>query len=87
MIKVPLCPELTVERVLKLIKGHKQLVAYLPDISEKAKQYIERDFLFTIVNTIDRKFFKEALAEIEARRAERTQEAEQGYVEIDPHLF
>ena len=82
-----MCPELTVERVLKLIKGHKQLLAYLPDISEKAKQYIERDFLFTIVNTIDRKFFKEALAEIHARRVERAQEDEQGYVEIDPHLF
>ena len=73
--------------MLKLIKGHKQLLAYLPDIPEKAKQYIERDFLFTIVNTIDRKFFKEALAEIHARRAERAQEDEQGYVEIDPHLF
>ena len=42
---------------------------YLPDLPDKSKKYIERDFLFTIVNTLDRKFFKEALAEIEANRA------------------
>ena len=42
---------------------------YLPDLPDKGKKYIERDFLFTIVNTLDRKFFKEGLAEIEANRA------------------
>jgi hypothetical protein len=47
---------------------------------------MERDFLFSIVNTIDRKFFKEAVAEVNARRL-RNQDQEQGYVEIDPSLF
>ena len=47
---------------------------------------MERDFLFSIVNTIDRKFFKEAVAEVNARRL-RNQDQEQGYVEIDPNLF
>jgi hypothetical protein len=27
---------------------------YLPDLPDKGKKYIERDFLFTIVNTLDR---------------------------------
>jgi hypothetical protein len=41
---------------------------YLPDLPANGKLYIERDFLFTIVNTIDRFYFREAMAEVEARR-------------------
>jgi len=37
MIRVPLCPEITVERILKLVKDHKEVMNYLPDISDKAK--------------------------------------------------
>ena len=66
-IHVPMCPELTVERILKQVKDHKEITRYLPFI-ERADQYMERDFLFSIVNTIDRRFFKEALAEVNARR-------------------
>ena len=29
---------------------------YLPDPPEKGKYYVEREFLFTIVNTLDRRF-------------------------------
>jgi len=68
-INVPMCPELTIERILKQVKDIKEI-----------------DFLFSIVNTIDRKFFKEAVAEVNARRL-RNQDQEQGYVEIDPSLF
>jgi hypothetical protein len=67
-INVPICPELTVERILKQVNDHKEITRYLPRIDEKGKQYMERDFLFSIVNTIDRRFFKEALAEVNARR-------------------
>ena len=66
-INVPMCPELTVERILKQVKDHKEITRYLPFITERANQYMERDFLFSIVNTIDRRFFKEALAEVNAR--------------------
>jgi hypothetical protein len=48
------CPELTVERILHRVKDHKEIMRYLPDLPDKGKKYIERDFLFTIVNTLDR---------------------------------
>ena len=51
------------------MKRHNHIVEYLPDLSENGKKYIERDFLFAIVNTIDQMFFIEALAELEERRA------------------
>ena len=51
------------------MKRHNHIVEYLPDLSENGKKYIKRDFLFAIVNTIDKMFFIEALAELEERRA------------------
>ena len=44
---------------------------FLPDLTDNGKQYIERDFLFAIVNTIDKNYFRELMAEIEIRRAKR----------------
>ena len=43
----------------------------IPDLPENGIHYIERDFLFTIVNTVDRNYFREALAEIESRRSQK----------------
>ncbi len=59
MIRVPMCPELTVERVLKQVHGHREIMRFLPDFTDNGKQYIERDFLFAIVNTIDKNYFRE----------------------------
>jgi hypothetical protein len=54
---------------------------YLPDLPED--YYIERDFLFTIVNTCDRLYFKEALAELEVRRAHKAKQDAESFIEID----
>ena len=67
-IKVPTCPELTVDKVLQQVKPHREIMKYLPEPSVTGKHYVERDFLFCVVNTIDRNYFREALAEIELRR-------------------
>ena len=42
-----------VENVMKQVKAHQQIMAYLPDFKDGAKNYVERDFLFCVVNTID----------------------------------
>ncbi len=46
-----MCPELTFERVLKQIQGYREIMRFLSDVTDNGKQYIERDFLFEIVNT------------------------------------
>ena len=76
-IIIPHCPELTVARVIKMIKGHDTVMEYLPNVSDE-KPYIEREFLFDIVNTVDPLFFENALAQLEARRGFKA--AEQGKV-------
>ena len=50
-LEVPTCPELTVKTVMEQVKA--QFMVYLPDFKDGAKNYIDRDFLFCIVNTID----------------------------------
>ena len=86
-IHVPMCPELTVERVLSQVKAHPSMLEYLPTISDTGKQYIERDFLFNVVNTIDPNFFRDALAEIEGRRHRKAAAEENSLVEVSDHSF
>ena len=71
MMKIPKCCEITVDRVLQQVKGIKDIMKYLPDIPLVGKHYVERDFLFSIVNTVDPDYFRSALAELEARRVVR----------------
>ncbi len=44
MIRDPMCPKLTVERVLKQVKGQREIIRFLSDLTDNGKQYIERDF-------------------------------------------
>ena len=69
-----------------MVKDHASVMEYLPTISEE-NWYIEREFLFDVVNTIDPGFFRDALAEVEARRTHRAEAEEKGLVEIDEHLY
>ncbi len=71
MIRIPMCSELTVERVLKKVQGHREIMHFLYYLTDNGKQYIERDFLFAIVNTIDKNYFQESMAEIEMWRAKK----------------
>ena len=48
-----MCPELTVDKVMMQVKEQNQVMAYLPDLPKNGKLYVERDFLFAIVNTRD----------------------------------
>ena len=60
---------------------------FLPDLTDNGKQYIERDFLFAIVDTIDKNYFRESMAEIEIGRAKKAAQGEQGLIEIYRNLF
>jgi len=52
-LKFPTCPELTVKKVMQQVKAHQQIMVYLPDFKDGARNYIDRNFLFCVVNTID----------------------------------
>ncbi len=46
IIKVWMCPELTVKRILEYFNEHKKIIHYLSKLEETSSQYMERDFLF-----------------------------------------
>ncbi len=73
--------------MFKASSGSQGDYAFSPDLTDNGKQYIERDFLFAIVNTIDKNYFRESMAEIEIRRAKKAAQSEQGLIEIDRNLF
>ena len=55
MIWVPIiCPKSAAERLFKEVQGEREIMRLIPDFTDNGKQYIERDFLFAIVNTIDK---------------------------------
>ena len=64
---VPKCPKLIVSEVINQIKSIDEITRNLTDlpINWKSKSYIERGFLFAIVNTCDRDFFPDAIAELD----------------------
>ena len=53
-INVPRFAELTTQRVLNLVKVHKDITVYLLELVEEGRNsFIERNFLFNIINTCD----------------------------------
>lgn len=62
-------------------------MAYLPDKESDSSVQIDREFLFTVINTCDENFFREALAEIESRRCRKILNKDNQFVEIDEQLL
>jgi hypothetical protein len=52
-INVPRFAELSTKRVLNLVKAHKDITVYLPELDDGRNSFIERDYLFDIINTCD----------------------------------
>ena len=87
---VPKCPQLTVGEVINQIKSIDQITRYLPDlcVKDRSRAYIERGFLFAIINTCDRDFFPNAIAELDSLKSNaRNDEVVDQTIEIDSQLI
>lgn len=58
------------------------IAKYLPDQGGKDEPQVDRNFLFTIVNTVDPTYFPQQLASIERERAEAAQKVEEDVIEV-----
>ena len=63
---------ITVKRVCEQVKNNTVYMTYLPDNPTKCG----RDFLFTIVNTLDPHYFRHAQKEVERRRIIKAKKGE-----------
>ena len=69
-VNIPRFKTLTLKIVYDYAKSHPVCKRYLPEMIDEEEPYIDRDFLFTIVNTGDRSFFPGQLHKIEERKIE-----------------
>jgi hypothetical protein len=56
-VNFPRLKSLTVEQVLMMGLGDADIAEYLPDKEDIESNYMDRSFLFTIVNTLEPTFF------------------------------
>ena len=62
---VPISPWLTVKKVISMVSKIPKIMGYLPDERHLLSSRTSRDYLFTIVHTLDPEFFPGAIKEIE----------------------
>ncbi len=69
-LHVPKCPQLNFSEFIKKILSIDKIIRYLPDLSMSlnTKAYIERGFLFVILNTFYRDFLSSTIAEIDNKK-------------------
>ena len=60
---------------------------YLPNANELSHERIQRDYLFTIINTLDPEFFPGAIAELEERKCKKIKQNQEQVVEVDAELL
>lgn len=76
--------ELTIAKVLKAVEENAQILKYLPD---QPLQHVTKDYLFTIVNTLDPTFFRRAEDDNEQRLMAKAVTRQKDVVEIDPGMY
>ena len=63
-LNIQACKAITVEYVLKLALKHKVIQKYLPDAADlESDNYIDKTYLFTLVNTLSPNFFDNCIEE------------------------
>ena len=62
---MPYYKELSVEKVLEIAYKSELVRRYLPDQADVNAKRFKRDYLFNLLNTIDKSFFDKAVNEVE----------------------
>ena len=78
---------ITVESVLKLALSNPWIARYLPDKADLEQDYLPRDFLFTIVNTLEPTYFKRALAEYHEYIQKEKLKKPKNVIEVDSEML
>jgi len=83
---VPISPWLTVKKVIQMVSKIPKIMSYLPDESELLASRTSRDYLFTIVHTLDSEFFPGAMKEIEELKGIRLKTGKIQTIELDSEM-
>jgi hypothetical protein len=78
---------LTVKNVMEKVYTNAEVRKYLPDYEEEPEKYMNRDFLFAIVNRIDPTFFLRVSAEIGTPKPKKVDDHKVTDMQIKPELL
>jgi hypothetical protein len=87
MVNIPRMKMVTVESVLKVALDNVEISKYLPDREDLDGDYIQRDYLFTLVHSLEPTFFKRALAEYHEHYRKEKLKKNEDIVEIDSEML
>ena len=68
---MPRCTHISLKLVLSKVMERKEIMMYLPDITNINTKAVDRVFLFNIVNTVDPHFFREEVERQEEMKRQR----------------
>ena len=86
-VKVPRYKQLTSEKVISHCLSNPRILRYLPNLPDSGEPPCDREFLFTIVNTIDPEYFPKQLQEIEQTKREQALAREEDIIEVRPEIL
>ena len=78
---------MTTAKVLEHASVVPDILAHLPDPHQNGEQHVDRDFLFTIVNTKDPVYFPKQLKSIEKERKEKRMAVGEDVIEVRPEIL
>ena len=86
-VNVPRYKQLTLSKVLDHCIAKPELLRYIPNFPMGGEVHVDRDFLFTIVNTLDPQFFPAQLRAIEEVKREKCANVEEDIIEVKPEIM
>jgi len=84
-VTVPRYAAITMSLVLSKVKAKSRILEYLPDASELREKTVQRNYLFTLINTLDAAYFPNLIDEVEKLR--ESGGAKQEFVEVDAKIL
>ena len=86
-VYVPRYKELTTAKVAEYCTSRPEIVRYLPHIRLDGEPTVDREFLFSVLNTVEPDWFPAQLASIEKKRKEHALSKQENVVEVRPEIL
>ena len=86
-VKVPRYKQLTYSKVIDHCTSKPTIMAYLPNQRLDGEPTCDRDFLFTILNTLEPDYFPAQLQEVEEEKKQRMQSKTEDVIEVKPEIM
>ena len=86
-VRVPRFRQLTTAKVLDYVKERPDVMRYLPNFRLDGEPTVDREFMFTVLNTLEPDYFPAQLEAIEHERKQRIQTEEDDVIEVRPEIL